>query len=218
MELKTEDTGKIFEKAICLLYDIPYVGKYKYSIEDAEILKTRLSKLIYLFPKCNHTSEKGGRYDYTSVDGTQYLSAKTTKSQGKIAPEVIGQASIPKFCKLLNIEELDSKNLKKYIQENIVDILKILIDYTLSCDLIYYNKKKDTIRYIKLKTEIPFENFEYKWTKNWNEWNNSTTLKINNISLLEFQFHKKSRKNMAIRWFFEQFIILFDDYLSITHF
>ena len=31
----TEDLGKIFEMGICLLYEIEYDGKYKYSLEEA---------------------------------------------------------------------------------------------------------------------------------------------------------------------------------------
>ena len=33
MVLKTEDTGKMFEMAICYAYGIEYNGKYKYSME-----------------------------------------------------------------------------------------------------------------------------------------------------------------------------------------
>jgi len=61
MTLQTEDTGKMFEMAICLAYGIPYDGKYKYSMELPEKLKPRLSKLIDIFPKCRHTAKKGGR-------------------------------------------------------------------------------------------------------------------------------------------------------------
>jgi hypothetical protein len=42
--VKTEDTGKIFEMAICLVYNIPYEGVYKYSLEAATALKQRLLK------------------------------------------------------------------------------------------------------------------------------------------------------------------------------
>ena len=31
----TEDLGKIFEMAICMLYGIDYDGKYKYSLDEA---------------------------------------------------------------------------------------------------------------------------------------------------------------------------------------
>jgi hypothetical protein len=80
MVLQTEDTGKMFEMAICLAYNIPYDGKYNYSMELPEKLKERLSKLLELFPVCIHTAKKGSRYDYTCLtDESKHLSAKSTK-------------------------------------------------------------------------------------------------------------------------------------------
>ena len=35
------------------------------------------------------------------------------------------------------------------------------------------------------------------------------------ISLLEFQFHKKNRTNMAIRWYYEHFLTIFNQNLCI---
>ena len=49
----TEDTGKIFEMAICLAYGILYDGKYKYSMEMPEKIKPRLTKLVELFIEYN---------------------------------------------------------------------------------------------------------------------------------------------------------------------
>ena len=37
-KLLTEDTGKMFEMAICLLYDIPYDGEFKYNLEESKLL------------------------------------------------------------------------------------------------------------------------------------------------------------------------------------
>jgi hypothetical protein len=45
ISLKTEDTGKIFEMAICKTYGIPFVGKYKYGMEEPELI---MNKLILL--------------------------------------------------------------------------------------------------------------------------------------------------------------------------
>jgi hypothetical protein len=36
------------------------------------------------------------------------------------------------------------------------------------------------------------------------------------VPLMEFQFHTKSRTNMAVRWCFEQFLELFKDYLVVV--
>lgn len=221
MVLHTEDTGKIFEMAICLAYDIKYDGKYKYSMEEPEKLKNRLYKLRELFPMCSHTAKKGTRYDYTSVYDTNYhLSAKSTKKGvGKVAPQVIGQSQPKKFCEIINIEYTTVPDLKKYIQIEIMNILPILIEYTFNCPNIYYNQEDNTIRFIKLLSPIEWDKYKYVWTNKWTVWNNSSTLKIiiknKEISLLEFQFHTKNRTNMAIRWFYENFLNMFKDNLSI---
>jgi hypothetical protein len=220
--LQTEDTGKIFEKAICLLYEIEYEGHYKYNIDDAIKLKEKLELLKQLFPMCKHTSKNQGRYDFTSLDNKSYLSAKTTKSVGKIAPAVVGQTKPEKFCELLNIEYKSIDELKKYIQENIVKILAEMYEYTLDCSIIYYNRDNEKIKYIEHKNSIEWSDYEYSWTKKWNEWNNSSTLKIkkdgHEYTLMEFQFHSTNRTNMAIRWYFENLLNLFKDNLSIITF
>lgn len=222
--IKTEDTGKIFERAICLLYDIDYVGKYKYSLEEASKLKIRITKLFDLFPLCFHTATKGGRYDYTAlVDNSIHLSAKTSKKKnGKVAPQVIGQCQPTKFCSLLSIPFTDIITLKQYIQENPKQILGILINYTFDCANLYYNKEKDTIRFITLTTQIDWSQYNYSWTCKWSEWNNSSVLKIvtteKTIPLVEFQFHSKSRTNMAIRWYYDEFLTLFQTHLNIVTF
>lgn len=221
MVLQTEDTGKIFEMAICLAYNIPYDGNYKYSMELAEKLKERLSKLLELFPSCIHTAKKGSRYDYTCLtDERKHLSAKSTKKGvGKIAPQVIGQSQPKKFCELIGIEYTTIHALKQYIQTEIIKIIPILVDYTFDCPTIYYNKEKDTIRYITLTTPIEWENYSFKWTCDWVAWKNSSMLKViiegKEIALLEIQFHTKNRTNMAIRWCYENFLTIWKDNLTI---
>ena len=212
---RTEDTGKIFEKAICLAYNIPYDGKYKYSIDQAEKIKERLVKLPELFPQPLHTAKKGSRYDFTV--GNLHLSAKTTKKGiGKVAPQVIGQCKPQKFCDIVQIKFENNTELKKNIQLNIKTILPILVDYTFDCDNIFYNQEKDTIVYVKLIKPINWEQYSYNWTCGWETWNNSSTLKIDNLAIVEFQFHTKSRTNMAIRWCYENVLSQFKDSFELT--
>lgn len=219
--LQTEDTGKIFERAICLAYDIPYDGKFKYSMELPNKLKLQLSKLPEIFPMCRHTAKKGSRYDYTALDDeSKHLSAKTTKKGvGKVAPQVIGQCKPKKFCEIIDIEYTTIADIKKYIQTDILKILPFLIEYTFDCPNVYYNKELNTIRYITLTTPIDWAKYSFKWTCNWADWKNSSTLKViieeKEIALLEFQFHTKSRTNMAIRWCYEHFLINFAEHLNI---
>jgi len=222
MVLQTEDTGKIFEMAICLAYGIPYDGKYKYSMETPEKLKLRLAKLVSLFPMCRHTAKKGARYDYTSLtDDSHHLSAKSTKKGiGKVAPQVIGQPQPKKFCEVLNIQYTNNAALKEYIQTNIATILPVLLTYTFDCSTVYYNEEKNTIRYITLESPIDWTLYQYKWTCSPTEWINSSTVKVivdeKEYPLVEFQFHTKSRTNMAIRWCYENFLTIFKDNLEIV--
>ena len=219
--LQTEDTGKIFERAICLAYDIPYDGKFKYSMELPNKLKLQLSKLLEIFPMCKHTAKKGSRYDYTALaDESKHLSAKTTKKGvGKVAPQVIGQCKPKKFCEIIGIDYTTIADIKEYIQTDILKILPFLVEYTFDCPNIYYNKELNTIRYITLDTPIDWTKYSFKWTCNWADWKNSSTLKViikeKEIALLEFQFHTKSRTNMAIRWCYEHFLINFAEHLNI---
>lgn len=221
--LRTEDTGKMFEMAICLAYGITYDGKYAYGMEIPEKLKERLTRLVDLFPHCRHTAKRGSRYDYTALsDETRHLSAKSTKrGMGKVAPQVIGQCQPKKFCEIVGIEYTTISNLKRDIQLKIVDIIPILVSYTFDCDTVYYNQEQNTIRYITLVAPIEWNKYTFKWSCDWCDWNNSTTLKIiveeKEYALLEFQFHTKSRTNMAIRWCYENFLTIFSENLCIVN-
>jgi hypothetical protein len=232
-KIKTEDTGKEFEMAICTVCEIPYNGPYKYTMELAELLKDRLVKIKSLFPNITHTAEKGARYDFTASDPTDlskfiHLSAKTSKKGiGKVAPQVIGQAQPQNFCDIIGQTFTDIPILKQYIQENIIQILSILSDYTFDCPNIYFRKDKNTLKYIILETPIDWNKYEYIWTCDYNNWKNSTTLKIREkidnqldkkyIPILEFQIHTKSRTNMAIRWFYDNILDIFSDSFRIQN-
>ena len=221
MALQTEVIGKQFEMAICLALGILYVGKYKYDMELPEKLKLRLSKLIGMFQMYRHTASNGARYDYTCMtDETKHLSAKSTKKGiGKVAPQVVGQCQPKKLCESIGIEYTTISDLKKYIQTNIVKIIPILVNYTFDSPNLYYNHEKSTIRLITLNTPIEWDKYEFKWTCDWTTWKNSSTLKIissdKEYSLLEFQFHTKSRTNMVIRWSYEHFLIIFKENICI---
>jgi hypothetical protein len=218
----TEDTGKMFEMAICLAYGIEFDGKYKYDMDLPKLLQNRLIKLPELFPKCKHTAKRGSRYDFTAIDDeTLHLSAKTIKKgSGKVAPQVIGQAQPKKFCEEIGIEFTTISDLKKYIQQNITLILPYLVKYTFDSPNLYYHQKDNKIMYIEMIKDIEWDRMTFEWTKLDEEWKNSSTLKIKSsrgfISLVEFQFHTASRTNMAIRWCYDNVLDIFRDNFKIT--
>jgi len=219
-KVQTEVVGKMFEMEICRTYGIPYDGPYKYDGVTPLNLKDRLSKLPTLFPMCTHTAKKGAQYDYTAVsDPNLHLSAKTTKGDCKVAPQVIGQAKPQKFCAILGIPFTTVEALKEYIQTNIASILSVMVAHTFDCPNIYYNKKTSALKFVTLKASIDWSSVEFSWTQGWATWNNSSTLKIKtptgDVALMEFQFHTK-RSNMACRWCYENFLAVFKDHLEIV--
>lgn len=222
MALKTEDTGKMFEMAICLAYGIPYDGKYKYDLDLPRQLQPRLARLPELFPKCTHSAKRGARYDFTAAeDPTQHLSAKTIKKGGgKVAPQVIGQAQPQKFCEELGIPFTTVADLKSYIQTNVAAVLPHLVSHTFDCPNLYYHQEQDKIWFIQMTKEIDWARMKYEWTKVGPDWNNSSTLKIKTsrgfVPLVEFQFHSASRTNMAVRWCYDNVLDIFRDNFAIT--
>jgi hypothetical protein len=220
--LLTEDLGKIFEKAICLVFNTPYIGPYKYGLDEPNKLKLRLEKLKDHFPSLVHTAEKGGRYDFTcdKLKDT-HLSAKTTKKGGKVAPQDIGQPSISKFCSIFELGEKTIPQLKEWIQKNPKILLARCEKDTFDCKIIYYNKMKNMIKFINKKTDIKWDEATFSFTREAKDWKNSTTLKIKSkdefISIAEIQFHTK-RKNMVFRWIFEKILEIFPDNFDIIDF
>jgi hypothetical protein len=203
----TEDLGKIFEMAICLLYEIEYDGKYKYSLEEATIIKDKLHKLKIEFPcKIKHIAKNGNKYDFVSIDDEKInLSAKTTKKDAKVCPQVIGQPSRKKFCEFFGIDLLyNLEQIKNYIEINVKSLLEI------------YAKHKNMILFVKLKESINWTNYYISFShiitnKKWNE---SSCIVINGITIGEFQIHNH-RDCIKFRWSFEKLLNLFNDNFEI---
>ena len=229
----TEDLGKIFEMAICLLYETEYDGKYKYSMEKAINLKEKLYKLKNEFPfKIKHIAKNGNRYDFVNIDDftppslgaaapknfeNVYLSAKTTKKDAKVCPQVIGQPSKKKFCQFFDLDPTyDLDQIKNYIETNINQLLEVYSANTFDCPIVYYNKHKKLMLFIKLKNNINWINNEITFShivKN-KKWNESSCIMINNITIGEFQIHN-NRDCIKFRWCFEKLLNLFKDHFDI---
>ena len=246
--LKTEDTGKIFEKAICDAYGIPYDGPFQYSQSDVDKLTPRLKRLVTdnLFPMCAHTASKGARYDFTSVAGESgggevlHLSAKSNKKKGgKVAPQVVGQATPQKFWEEFlhftngsndesPVPVPESATLKKYIQENIAAIMPMLWRYTFDSPIVYYVRDTDQIRFIApvVGQQPDWSSFQYSWSRPYDKWTNSTSLRVvmpggcggggDTTTIMEFQFHTKSRQNMAVRWAIDKVLGVFAGHFKVT--
>ena len=201
----TEDLGKIFEMAICLLYETPFDGKFKYSMLKAELIKDKIINLKEIFPyKLIHTAKNGARYDFTgAADSNEIkLSAKTTKKDYKVCPQVIGQPSKKKFCEHFGVDTLSSNDqIKEYIVANIEKLLQSYFEYTFDCPILYYNEGKNVLWFIKKIKNIDWNNciIEFSHIKKNKLWNESSSITINGYSMGEFQVHNH-RDNIKFRW------------------
>ncbi len=218
-KVATEDLGKKFEMAICLLFGTEYDGKYKYSLEEANIIKDKLYKLKEVFPfEIKHIAKNGNKYDFVSIgDDKINLSAKTTKKDAKVCPQVIGQPSKKKFCEFFGIDLLyDLEQIKIYIESNVKSLLEIYALNTFDCPIVYYNKHKNIILFIKLKENIDWTNYDISFShilKN-KKWNESSCIIINGITIGEFQIHNH-RDCIKFRWAFEKLLNLFKNNFEI---
>jgi hypothetical protein len=241
---KTEDFGKKFEMAICLLYDTDYDGKFIYDLNEATFLKNRLFKLKDIIPgNLKHIASRGNPHDFKILHNDQtnteisfnnticdsnYLSAKTckkgknnNKKNGKVSPQIIGQPSKKKFCeyfkKYLNIDENYSiEEIKDFIIVNIDTLLHHYTINTFLSPIIYYNETRDILYYIKINKKIIWNKNDVSFThiiKN-KKWNESSSVKINNITIGEFQIHN-NRNNIKFRWNFENLLKIYKDYFDI---
>jgi hypothetical protein len=216
----TEDLGKIFEMAICLLYETTYDGKYKYSLDEANQLKDKIYKLKEVFPyNIKHIAKNGNKYDFVSVEQENvYLSAKTTKKDGRVCPQVIGQPSKKKFCEFFQINSMYTlEEIKCYIEDNVKLLLEIYTINTFDCPIIYYNEYKNILLFIKLKEPINWSSYVIDFShkiKN-KKWNESSCIMIDNNTIGEFQIHNH-RDCIKFRWVFEKILNVFKDNFEIT--
>ena len=215
----TEDLGKIFEMAICLLYEIEYDGKYKYNLEEANIIKAKLHKLKSKFPfKIKHIAKNNNKYDFVTIDDKINLSAKTTKKDAKVCPQVIGQPSKKKFCDFFKIDPFyNSEQIKNYIEINVTSLLEIYTLNTFNCPIVYYNRHKNIILFIELKENINWLNYNISFShiiKN-KKWNESSSIITNGVTIGEFQIHN-NRDCIKFRWSFEKLLKLFNNNFEIV--
>ena len=134
------------------------------------------------------------------------MSVKSNKNKlGKVAPQNIGQPTVQTFFEYFSDEfkdvdlayyDTEEKKLlfKKYILNNpekiIVDYWKNLFDT--DHYLHFFNLVSGEIEYLYLPKipPIEFKKENFSFTQTLDSWNESASLKYNNITIGEFQVHK----------------------------
>jgi len=205
----TETLGITTEHALCIYYNITH------KISDTRVSKPLSNILVDCFNKCklsnyiNLNKHIGGKNTYIDfLNKEQTISVKTNYSTHKICPSTIGQTTKKKWLNHFDIDLVDNKNIKNFIVKNINNIFSEYLSHLFCCDKLVYLKCKkikktnniliDTL-FISPKLNINNSNLNFHFShliKN-KEWNESTTLYIQNsnlnknYSIGEFQIHNK---------------------------
>lgn len=220
----TETIGITCEYSICDNYFIqtPPNLRSRVNVE----LKTQISPILdniisNYFNITTYIGNKNGAVDFIT-DNNKNISLKTNIRGDKVAPQIIGQATKKKFCEYFKLSTLiESRDIKEYIIININKVLQEYLKHLFCCDYLIYlssslNKDKteiniksltiiDCIIVKKLTNIIKKSNITF--TKYLDNWNESSTIKINNISIGEFQIHN-NRDNIKFRFNFKNLLKL----------
>ena len=222
-KMNNETIGQTAERAICVHFGI------ETSISESRISKQICDKILpqlKLFDLPHVTESIGHKntsVDFKCLDG-KTLSVKTLKrDDGKICPQVIGQATLKKWDLHWSLDyngEL-SKNYERFewIKTNIHRFLNEMLKYTYCCDyliLIRDCDKEPKLEYLKKiepnyfdKQVITYTQEEYieKYNEKKGKYSEfSTTLKMGEQSVGEIKFHKSSRKQVKFR-FYRSFLV-----------
>lgn len=241
-KLKTENLGVALEQVICEITGITYGGKKSKYTEDCDEIKHIFFKNDNLIKFLNdsldgysHTgSDKVENlmgkqvshpfdFEKNTLEGELHIQCKSNKNGSKVAPRSIGQPSKEIYSShfdyfyVIEEEGEDNYGLKTYIQINIDHIFRIKFKYMFDCPILYYQKDKD-FKYIQLIKPIePIDYSVLEWTKSILEWNESTTLKINGISVMEIQIHNK-RNCVKSRFILDNVLKLFHKHFEVIRF
>lgn len=216
--------GKKFEMMICKFRGIVYDGQYKYGFDNVDIIISLLHNLNDAIPfELKHIAKNGNEYDFEIINDDnkskyKYLSAKTTKKDGRVCPQVIGQPSKKKFCDFFGIDlSSDLEQIKNYIVTNVKTLLDEYMKKTFNnCYVLYYNEYKNIMLVVTLEESINWTNYNILFSHNIKnkKWNESSCIKINDITIGEFQIHKH-RDCIKFRWQFEKLLKLFNNNFKV---
>lgn len=221
--VQTENTGLTFEMAICINLGIDYVGKFKYSMEEASRLAHKMGSRLreYITEPLTHTAHGQGKYDFTGE--TLRLSAKSNKNDYNVCPQTIGQPTRKRFCEIFGLaSEQTDETLKQHILDNVQDMLAMYSGNTFDCTILYYHQKEGSMKLIQPNKETPIDwakqtiSFTQSTAASWNECN---TIRVEvepgvTKTIGSFQFHNK-RNCIKFRWNINNLVSAFHESFTV---
>ncbi len=223
--------GMSVQKLICEEYNIEpneqaknqYKANYSSRYDDVKILFSKIFDEVGAKPiKCLTFEKENGMQSPHNflLDNKMTLSVKTTFNykNSKVAPQVVGQAGYDKlnyhFSHLCENKIESKDDIKEFIWNKVAKAMPIFIDYLFVSDIIlwiYIEKGKYNYKiiYRNEKPDLKWAEKSFSFTKkNIQEWNESVTLKYNNLSIAEIQVHKN--RNFKFRFILDKLITLFN--------
>jgi hypothetical protein len=207
MEINNETLGQAAEKVIC---DLNGLDSSEFAHRSNENLERRITPIIKEALKelpriTQHVGlERGARggQSKSTIDfycGEKTLSIKTTKNKSfKLCPSECGQPGANTFDLYfghLYEGEIDHQKCKTLVINKIDEMIPIYLNHLFDCDymlLVYVDSPGDGFHIYK-KESIPVLEWnisKFSFTRGLEDWNESTTIKYDNISIAEFQLHQ----------------------------
>ncbi len=150
------------------------------------------------------------------LSNNQTLSIRTNINGCKVAPRVVGQAGFEKlnyyFADIYGKCIVNQDDIKHLMINQINEALPIFIDKLFDADYILWifqdKKENNKFSYQLLKgnsiVDIDYSLDNFTFTKNYFDWNESTTLKYKGKSIAEIQVHKN--RSFKFRFIMNNFI------------
>lgn len=217
MSITNETYGISCEIAIADAFGVPVSPEYRMRGEN-KIIQLVQPYVVNIFncygipAPISHCAEKQNPVDFILRDNSTLSIKSNMKDLGKVAPQNIGQPTAETFFDYFTaeffqdegiefpfqgVEFVDEKEKKQMFKNFALNYPEILIrEYWINLFhtdhyLHFYNLANGQVKYIYL-TKLAVPNFDkrlFTFTKEIGNWNESTTIKYNGISIGEFQVH-----------------------------
>lgn len=186
-----ESYGMGIERVICEMFSISHTIPVTRTALITDDLVNRIegSLLQHGIEPVKHIGGDNKSVDFLLSSG-ETLSVKSNTNGSKVCPQNIGQTTLQKFSKYFHTSS-ESQKIKEWVQKNPVVLFKSYFKNLFCCDYVLWVHENGEIMLLKSKSIHYAKLFmrDFTFTRNALEWNESTTLKWNSVSIGEFQIH-----------------------------
>lgn len=205
--------GFTLQKLICDKYNVvpssqeavkQFIASYDYKLKNTfnDLVDKIFNSLKSVPVSCTTFSfDESGReipFNFILSDNST-LSIRTNMKGCKIAPRIVGQAGFEKlnlyFSSIFGRPIKNQNDIKKLIINQIDQVLPVFFEHLFDADyILWIYQEEGEYKYHLIKgdaqVDIDYKKENFTFTRNYNEWTESTTLKYKGKSIAEIQVHK----------------------------